>query len=495
MIFLIGFDIMLSYVSVPDDVEGIESVFKWIDKLRLKKCTDVGSLMLLTHFIPIAKFSRYHGFECITRQPPLSVYQKNMLPLLESNLRKDEKNWAKVLFLQLNQIIANNADYLLTDNIASHRLAEMLGIEDRVYTVEEFLERYRSRNLDDNKGIAIRKITFEKLDFTDRFFDTFKKDYNPYYEIWLKKKAKDNVYAAFEERGRIKGMLKLKTEGPEEDYSDIVPQFPPKRRLKISAFKVDYTGEKLGQRFLHIIFRKAIAKQVDEIYVTIVNNGATKRRLINLLEYWGFQLYGMKENREEVYVRSMKKEISIPPFFHYPYQSLHKPTFIVPFGYNYSQELLPDCDTLDKDNDVEPYKAAIRKTIILQNLPFKIKGECNFLFYQINRFSIGKIIASGIVNCAKQNFHRKADFIRYCSKRSILTINMLTDLWNKKTDLTVVDFLYNYSFDQENISDEKLQNANVDISRLKQNQVVEISDEQFASIIKDSSYEKNIIIN
>ena len=53
MMFLIGFDIMLSYVFAPDDIEGIESVFKWIDKLRLKKCTDVGSLMLLTHFIPI----------------------------------------------------------------------------------------------------------------------------------------------------------------------------------------------------------------------------------------------------------------------------------------------------------------------------------------------------------------------------------------------------------------------------------------------------------
>lgn len=496
MTFLIGFDIMLSYVLVPDDIEGIESVFKWIDKLRLKKCTDVGSLMLLTHFIPIEKFSCYHGFECITKQPPLSVHQKNMLPLLESSLRQDEKNWAKVLFMQLNQIMANNADYLITDNIASHRLAEILGIEDRVYTVEDFLERCRFeyRNLDDNKGIAIQKITFGELDFSDRFFDTFKKDYNPYYEIWLKKKANDNVYAAFE-RGRIKALLKLKTEGSEENYSDIVPQFTPKRRLKISAFKVDYTGEKLGQRFLHIIFREAIAKQVDEIYVTIVNKSATRRRLINLLEYWGFRFYGIKENREEVYVRIMKKGIYNSPFFHYPYQSLHKPTFIVPLGYNYSQELLPDFDTLNKDNDIEPYKSAIRKTIILRNLPFKIDSECNFLFYQIGRFSTSKVIASGIVNCVKQNFHRKTEFIRYCSKRSILTLNMLTDLWSQSPNLTVVDFLYNYSFDSKFITDKILQNANVDVNALKRNQVVEIDDNQFAYIIKDSFYEKNIIID
>ena len=494
MIFLIGFDVMLSYVFLSDDKEGIESVFKWLDKLGLKKCTDVGSLMLLTHFIPIENFSYYRGFECITKQPPLSVYQKKMLPLLENNLRQDEKNWAKVLFMQLNQIIANNADYLITDNIASLRLSELLGIEDRVYTIEEFLERCRldHRNLDNNKGIAIQKITFGKLNFSDHFFDTFKKDYSPYYEIWLDKKTKDNVYAAFE-HGRIKALLKLKMEGPEEDYSDIVPVFPPKRRLKISAFKVDYTGEKLGQRFLHIIFRKAIEKRVEEIYVTIVNKSATRRRLINLLEYWGFRFYGIKEKKEEVYVRSMIKETGESPFFYYPFQSLYRPTFIIPLGYNYSQDLLPDFNTLDNVNDTEPYKAAIRKTIVLQDTPIKIEKGCNLLFYQINRFAIGRIIASGIVSGIKRNIPNKTTFIRYCRKRSILTLNMLTDLWERNQNLTVIDFLYNYSFEAKEITDETLLSADIDISALKKNQVIEINSNQFAQIVKGSFYEENII--
>lgn len=138
MKILIGFDLMLSYLLTQDDVEGIESVFKWIDRLSMKKYTDAGNLMLLTHFVPIVRLSRFRGVECITKQPPLFDYQKAMLPLLENSLRADEKGWAKVLFMQLNQIIANNADYLITDNIASHRLAELLRIEDRVYTVEEF---------------------------------------------------------------------------------------------------------------------------------------------------------------------------------------------------------------------------------------------------------------------------------------------------------------------------------------------------------------------
>ena len=494
MKFLIGFDVMLSYLLNQDDVEGIESVFKWIDRLSMKKCTDAGSLMLLTHFVPTTQLSRFRGFECITRQPSLFDYQKAILPLLESNLRKDEKNWAKVLFMQLNQIIAGYADYLITDNTTSHRLAEMSGIEERVYTVEDFLERccFEHRDLDSNKGIAIRQVVFGKLDFTDSFFDTFKKDYNPYYEIWLKKKEKDSVYAAFE-KTRIKALLKLKTEGTKEDYSDITPPFSPGNRLKISAFKVDYTGKKLGQRFLHIIFMQAVEKKVDEIYVTIVNKSATRRRLINLLEFWGFRFYGIKEKREEVYVRSMKKETGDSPFFYYPYQSLHKPTFVIPLGYNYSHELLPDTSILNKTSDVEPYKAAIRKTIVFQNMPLKIETGYNLLFYQINRLSFGRIIASGVVCSVKRNFPNETSFIRYCSKRSILTLNMLTDLWERSQSLTVIDFLYNYSFEAKEITDGTLQNADIDISALKQNQVIEINSNQFAQIIKGSFYEENII--
>lgn len=491
---LIGFDLMLSYLLKQDDVEGIERVFWWINRLDMKKYTDVGSLMLLTHFVPKTQFSHFRGFECLTKQPPLYDYQKAILPLLESNLKKDEKNWAKVLFMQLNQIIAGYVDYLITDNSISLRLAEMMGVEERIYNVEDFLERccFEHRDLDSNKGIAIRQITFGELDFTDSFFDTFKKDYNPYYEIWLKKKAKDKVYVAFEKR-RIKALLKLKMEGLEEDYSNIVPTFPPGNRLKISSFKVNYTGKKLGQRFLHIIFMQAIEKRVDEIYVTIVNRSATRRRLINLLEYWGFRFYGMKEKREEVYVRSMKKEIGVSPFFYYPYQSLREPTFIVPLGYNYSRELLPDYSRLNDIYDIEPYKAAIHKTVVFQNMPFNIEQGCNLLFYQINHLSVGKLIASGIVCGVKRNFPNKASFIRCCKKHSILTLNMLIDLWERGQDLTVVDFLYNYSFGENEITDETLQELNIGINALKQNQTVKISRNQFAHIIKGSFYEENII--
>ena len=75
-------------------------------------------------------------------------------------------------------------------------------------------------------------------------------------------------------------MLKLKIEDVDEDYSDIIPLFPKAKRLKICSLKVDYTGEKLGERFMRIIFDHALENKVDEIYVTIFNmfSGRSLRR-------------------------------------------------------------------------------------------------------------------------------------------------------------------------------------------------------------------------
>ena len=78
MKILIGFDLMLSYLRKQDDVEGIDMVFNWIDKLKFKKYTDAGSIMLLTHFVSLNEFSRFHGFEYITNQPLLSELQKKI---------------------------------------------------------------------------------------------------------------------------------------------------------------------------------------------------------------------------------------------------------------------------------------------------------------------------------------------------------------------------------------------------------------------------------
>jgi hypothetical protein len=68
-----------------------------------------------------------------------------------------------------------------------------------------------------------------------------------------------------------------------------------KKRLKTATFKVISNGVRLGERFLKIIFDNALANKVDEIYVTIFDKRDDQKRLIDLLNNWGFKYWGNKK--------------------------------------------------------------------------------------------------------------------------------------------------------------------------------------------------------
>jgi hypothetical protein len=61
------------------------------------------------------------------------------------------------------------------------------------------------------------------------------------------------------------GFLYLKIEGAEENYSDITPVLPPRKRLKIGTLKVGLNGYRIGERFLKIVFDNALVNRVEEI--------------------------------------------------------------------------------------------------------------------------------------------------------------------------------------------------------------------------------------
>ncbi len=83
--------------------------------------------------------------------------------------------------------------------------------------------------------------------------------------------------------------LYLKIES--EELSDVIPILENKRRLKVGTFKVDAHGTKLGERFVKRIFDIALAKDIDEIYVTIFEK---HEGLMNLLKTFGFYKHGTK---------------------------------------------------------------------------------------------------------------------------------------------------------------------------------------------------------
>lgn len=241
----------------------------------------------------------------------------------------------------LNEVYTGKVDFLITEDKKIKEKAMMLDIGSKVMTINEFIYFNKEEKSIDHNILDIYKVKFGDLDINDSFFDSLKRDY-PEFLSWYNKKKNEDVYY-YEEHGKILGLLFLKNEEPNlEDYSDIKPSMRKSRKLKISTFKVEVRGKKIGERFMKIIFDQALFSMVDEIYVTIYDNDDKKLNLINYFERFGFVYHGKKKD-ELVYVRSMKKVFdSNNPLMNYPYINRSNDTFIIPIKPKYHTYLLPD---------------------------------------------------------------------------------------------------------------------------------------------------------
>ncbi len=241
----------------------------------------------------------------------------------------------------LNELYVGNVDFLITEDKKIKQKSIALGIGNKVMNINEFIFQSRNEKSINHTRLDIYKVKFGDLDINDSFFDSLKKDY-PGFLDWYERKITEDVYC-YKEQDKILGLLFLKNEEPEsEDYSDIKPMMKLNRKLKISTFKVDIGGKKIGERFMKIVFDQALFSMVDEVYVTIYDNDDKKMNLIRYFEKFGFNYFGKKKN-ELVYIRNMRKNFdNNNPLKNYPYIKRNNDTFVVPIKPKYHTYLLPD---------------------------------------------------------------------------------------------------------------------------------------------------------
>ena len=361
---LFGTDIILGYLLNEEYADGVSVVQQWAKRLNAQQLLDVGTISITTHFVKTNRLLALKGFDVIREMPPLLPIFKMMLSQKDLWSEKDER----ALLMQLNLIKYQKADILITENLRAHELSRKCSMDDKVFTMDEFIETCSTehRDKDDSKGIILKEAPFGTLSLEDTFFNTFKREYAPYYYEWFKKKKDDLVYVAKDENDKIKALLKLKVELEDEDYSTITPLLPPARRLKISSLKVDYSGQKIGERFMRIIFEQALKHKVDEIYVTVYANNSPRLRLIDMIKRWGFLYWGKKLGGEDIYIRTMKKMTLPIPRLSYPFQDGKSNVFVITVGRGYSKLLIPSKSVRENSLDMEPFRNAIRKMIILK---------------------------------------------------------------------------------------------------------------------------------
>ena len=354
--------------------ENIGSLFHWLDKMKYTKNV---------HPVTSEELKRHTDREVVRSMGiKLDSYQvlKTVAPLHEEvkkisnkiDITDNDKNDT----LLLNEVYCSRVDLLITEDKKIHQKAKSLGIEDKVFRIDSFIEKSVAENpsLIDYKTLSVKKEYFGKIEISDPFFNSFREDYVGF-DNWFNKKSEETCYIC-SYKGAINAFLFIKKEDKTENYSDITPPLPPKDRLKIGTFKVTANGFKLGERFLKIIFDNALRQKVEEIYVTIFDKSEEQKRLIGLLEYWGFIFWGTKESStgiENVYIRHFKKPANKDnPKLTFPFLSSKAKVFLIPIKPEFHTELFPD-SILRTESPLDfvenqPHRNAIKKVYVSHSI-------------------------------------------------------------------------------------------------------------------------------
>jgi hypothetical protein len=395
----------------------------------------------------------------------------------------------------LNEVFEERVDILITEDKKIHTKAKALGIAEKVFKIQTFLEKVTSENpeLIDYKILSVQKVDFAKVNIKDEFFDSFRDDYKEF-DKWFNKKADEICYVCYSEN-QLTAFLFIKREDENENYSNISPAFQTKKRLKIGTFKVTANGYKIGERFLKIIFDNALQYRINEIYVTIFDKREEQKRLIELLKIWGFCYFGLKTTQngfEKVYVRTFSKDsINIEnPKLTFPFFSRQQNIFIVPIYPIYHTELFPDSilNNQSPKDFIEnyPHRNSLSKVYISRSYEKNLKSGDVIIFYMTGGKYKGVATTLGIVESSILNIETEEEFISICRKRSVFSNKELSEHWNHTPANRpfVVNFLYTYSFRRRPNLEWLIENNIISSYDKVPRGFSKISEEQFNKLLK-----------
>jgi predicted nucleic acid-binding protein len=434
--------------------KDIGRLFRWIDKLRYEKCIHEVTINEISKMQDIKSREAFRiKMESYHRLPTVAPLKPEVETISRGYDTTENDRNDTVL---LNEVFSGRVDFLITEDRTIRKKASELGIDDKIFTIDEFLEKVTAENPEqlDYRIPSVKKEYFGNINLQDEFFDSFKEDYDGY-EKWFNRKADETAYVCKSD-DRVVAILYLKLEPESEPYSDITPRFTAKRRLKIGTFKVQLNGFKLGERLLKIVFDNALHLSVDEIYVTIFHKRIEQIRLINLLKDFGFHYHGIKESssgKEEVYARDFSRKTSLTfPKTTYPFMSKTARKFLVPIYPEYHTKLLPDSILKTESPfdfvEHEPFRNAISKVYVSRSLNRDLKIGDIIIFYRTGGYYKSVVTTLGIVENICTSINDQRHFIDLCRKRSVFTDDELKKQWNARpySRPFVVNFLYAYSF-------------------------------------------------
>lgn len=431
----------------------IGQLFYWLDKLHCEKLIHPLSVNELRKFhnqqmqaLYDSKLSAYSQMQTMAHPTEEYITKLNDMPRTDND-RIDNQ----LLF----EVYCGRADILITEDRRLRNKACCVGLSSKVFSIDAFISKCTAENPDllDYKVLSVKKIIIGTIDSSDHFFDTFRDAYVGF-DNWFARKCDEEAYICKNDKSEILGFLYLKPEDETENYADITPSFSPKKRLKIGTFKVESTGFRLGERFIKIIFDNAIARGLDEIYVTLFLDRPELLALYDLLTKWGFNKYGTKTSFGKIETVLVKKlgvyDSSKTVIENYPNLDSNTDKYILPIMPQYHTNLFPD-SALYKEREIDiagevAHRYALQKAYVTWADCCAKPGDI-ILFYRMGEKSPKKyssvLTTVGVVDRIVRNFRTEDEFLSYCNNRTVFSKESLQAFWrDHRYNLSVLKFVY-----------------------------------------------------
>lgn len=305
----------------------------------------------------------------------------------------------------------------------------------------------------------LRPKPFAEIDLSDKFFDSLRASY-PGFDDWFRRKAAAGETAiTYYEEDTLLDFLYLKEE--REEMIDVEPPLPAKHRLKVGTFKIDKRGTRRGERLMKKLLDTAIAKDVDEIYVTIFPEQRLQP-LIRSFEKFGFVQCGVKRHargkEENVYVRDMRQRVG-DTLKDYPFTDIRSERFfqlsILP---EYHTRLFPDSilknerkydiiqDNSETNSIYKVYICWMPDTRQLRPGDKLVIYRTNDKKGPANYRSVCTSVCTVLEMKTIKDFADENDFVRYAHKQSVFTEYELRQWYRMKPHFILIQMVYNIAF-------------------------------------------------
>ena len=314
---------------------------------------------------------------------------------------------------------------------------------------------------------------FADIDLQDGFFDSLRDSY-PEFDQWFAKKAKvgESAYVFYQENGLVNDFLYLKNEGGE--ISDVEPALPAKKRLKVGTFKLLSRGTRRGERFMKKIMDRAIADDVDEIYVTIFPTEELKY-LIKSFESFGFLHLADKDHgskgKEWVLVKDMRK-MQDDVIKDYPFvKSVGTNKRLLSIHPTYHTKLFPDSilknESYDLVQDITPTNGIYKIYICWMKDAATLRRGDNVVIYRMGDGqgpAYYRAVATSICIVTEVKQYRDFDslesFLKY-TQYSVFSEVERRNWYQFKSSFIVIKMLYNVAFTKRVIRKDLLEKVGI----------------------------------